>query len=163
MFGLGDDQHPFGLDRFPDDIGGLGGQHFLRRRAAGEDFNHPRQVRKTGNFIVTRNIRYMGFAEKRQEMMFAHRVKRDVADNDQLVAVFRSVQGYFLPGIHPQPGKRLFIEIGDPFRRFRQAFTLDILADPFQNQSDTVNDFLLINRSGGFFQGPTRLYRLRIR
>ncbi len=87
MFCLGHDQNAFRLDYILDNVGRFGGQNFLGRRPAGQHFNHPHQMRKTGDLVITRNIGNMRFTEKWQEMMFAHRIKGNVPDDNQFVAV----------------------------------------------------------------------------
>lgn len=160
MLGLGDDQDALGLDYFSEDIGRLGCQRFLCRRPAGENFDHPRQMRKTGDLVVPRNIRDMGQTEKGQEVMFAHGIERYVADNNQFIAVFGGIECHLLSGVLVEAGKSLFVKFGHPLRRLDQPFTFDILTDPVQNQADALDDFLSVNRSGALSRGLIQVGRL---
>lgn len=160
MLGLGDDQNPLGFDRRPDDVGRLGGQDFLRGRLPSQNFDHPGQMRKTGDLVVAGYIGNMRFSEERQQVMLAHGIKRDVADDDQLVAVVGMVEGDLAPGIDPDPGEGFLVKIGDSPRGVDQALAVEVFADTGKDQANALDDFLFINRCAGLSWGPIPIRRL---
>lgn len=103
----------------------------------------------------------MSLAEKRQEMVLAHRIEGDIPDDYQFIAVFGGIKSNLFFGVLLEAGKGFLIKICDPLRSFCQPFALDILADPIQDQPDALYDFFLINRIAVFFPGLTPICRLR--
>ena len=124
VFGFGDDQYPFRFDTATEDVGRVRGQSLLRGRPPGQGLDHPGQMRKPGDLVAAGNIGDMGLAEKRQQMMLADRIKGNIADDDQFVAVLGGVQRDLFAGVLTDAGENLFVKLGHPLRRLEQPLAL---------------------------------------
>jgi hypothetical protein len=78
-----------GLESFEDGIGNLPGHPFLKLGTPGKYLYHPGQLAYPYYLAIgARDIAYMGYAIKREEMMFTHRIKRDIPQNHHFVVPF---------------------------------------------------------------------------
>jgi len=132
MLRFGDNENTFGTNGLFDDIGGLGGQHLLRGWPPGQNFYHPGQMRKAGDFVVPRNIGHMRFAEKRQQVMFADGIKGNILDDDQFIAIIGGIKSHLAAGIDSQTGERFLVEISHPLGGAGETLTGGVFADSFE-------------------------------
>ena len=77
---------PLGCRAVIKRVGDLRGELLLDLQAAREDIDDARDFREPDHFPV-RDVSDMRFADKRQQMMFAHRVKLDVFDEHDLARI----------------------------------------------------------------------------
>src|SRR5437763_10539565 len=124
---LGAEHHPDTprLQLMLQPVGDLHGHAFLQLEIAGEHVNDTCQLRQTDD-PLSWQIRHVGLAEERQQMMHAERVERDVPHDDKLfVTTFGRERGR-----GDVCGRDKLAEGGrNPARRSEQIWGVDIRAD----------------------------------
>ena len=146
---LGFHQHdcPLGGKIFHEGIGNLCTQLLLQLQATGIDLNRASELRESGNATV-RDIADRSLAVKRQQMVFAQRVKRNVALDNQIVRSDGKGFGQVLLGALVHAAGNLAIHAGDARRRLQQALTSWVLAHALKQQPYGGLDFFLIDHLG---------------
>src|SRR4026207_17462 len=88
----------------------------------------------------------MTFPNKRSEMMFTERCNADVLNNHHLIVLVarkrHDVGGRILVHSRRQFGKHL----RDTTRRFAQSSAFWVLAEPFENQTNTSRNCVQVHR-----------------
>src|SRR5438552_5378520 len=84
MLGFDDHHHTGWSKHLVEQVRDLGCESFLNLRLARHQVGHPRKLRQTHYAAVLRNVSDVRDSEKRQQMMLADRVKRDVLDDHHL-------------------------------------------------------------------------------
>src|SRR5699024_891733 len=129
-------------NRFDD----LGGQAFLDLGTAGVEVHQAGQFRQPGDLaFLRRDVADVGVSVERDQVVLAHRIKRDVFDQDQLFV--RKVKGgaQDFGRVPVQAGKEFAVGPGNPGRGIYQAFAVWVFAHGKQNFTDRSLDPRLIN------------------
>ncbi len=80
------DRNPDWMQRFHESIGDLDSELLLNLQAPREDVDDAGDLGKADHFPV-RNVSNVGLANERKEMMFAHRVKLDVLNQNDFARI----------------------------------------------------------------------------
>ena len=73
------------MQRFHQRVGDLPGQALLHLGAPRVSLDEARELRQAGDDTAARDVAHVRAAVEGQQVVFAHRVEGDVADQDQLV------------------------------------------------------------------------------
>ena len=87
---LDDDQHAFRVEAAADGLTQFVSHPFLELRPPSQDIDGADEMAEAGNGPLFRVIRHMDGAEKGQQVVFAHGVEADVADDDQAIGLSRN-------------------------------------------------------------------------
>ena len=88
MLRLDDDHHAQRLEVLVDQVGDLLGQALLDLQAAGQAVHDPGDLAQPDDPSSLGNIGHVGHAGERKHVVLAHRIERDVLDQDHLVVLF---------------------------------------------------------------------------
>ena len=147
MLGFHQHNRSLGGKIFHEGVGNLCTQLLLQLQTTGIDLNCASELRQARHAAV-RDIADRSLAVKRQQMVFAQRVKRDVALDNQIVRSdgkgFRQV----LLGALIHAAGNLAIHTGDARRRLQQALASWVLAYALKQQLYGGLNFFLIDHLG---------------
>ena len=144
MLGFHEYDRSLGSKIFHEGIGNLCTQLLLQLQSTGIDLNRAGKLRQTRHATV-RDIADRSLAIKRQQMVLAQRVKRDVALDNQIVRSDGKGFGQVLLGALIHATGNLAIHTGDACRRLQQALTSWVLAYALKQQLYGGLNFFLID------------------
>lgn len=121
-----DNQDAFRIEAAANGLAQVIGHPFLELRPPGQDVDGADKMAEAGDSPVFRIICHMDGAEKRQQMVLAHRMEADVADDDQAIALGRNGSLPLVIGIFPEPRKKFPKSLSDAVRRLFHAQSLEI-------------------------------------
>src|ERR1700730_221113 len=148
MPGFDDDADALRSDFFFDGLGNLAGHALLNLQAAGEHVDQARDLAETDDPLA-RQIRDVGFSEKRQQVVLAEAEEFDVLYQHHLViadAERCSVEEvvYVLMIAAGQEFQRLFITLGC----LTESFALGIFADKLDDLAHVAGDRACVDGLG---------------
>ena len=147
MLSLHEHNRSLGSEIIHKGVGNLRTQLLLQLQTTGIDFNRASKLRQTRHATV-RDIADRSLAIKRQQMMLAQRVKRDVALDNQVVRGDGKGFGQVLLGTLVHTAGDLTIHTGNARRGLQQALTSWVLAYALKQQLNGGLDFFLIDHLG---------------
>ena len=147
MLSLHEHNRSLGSEIIHEGVGNLCTQLLLQLQTTGIDFNRASELRQTRHATV-RDIADRSLAIKRQQMMLAQRVKRDVALDNQVVRSDGKGFGQVLLGTLVHTAGNLAIHTGDARRGLQQALTSWVLAYALKQQLNGGLNFFLIDHLG---------------
>ena len=104
-----------------------------------EHVDDPRDLRQTGDPpVLVRDVRDVRLPAERQQVVFAQRLQRDVADHDHLVEVRALDDGDERRGVDADAREDLARTSRRRAGRVTHALALGILADPLEDQPDAL-------------------------
>ena len=156
MLRLDHNQCTFRLHIFHQCICNLSGQLFLQLKSSCEYFYRSCQLAQS-HYLSIRNIRNMSFSIKREQMMFAGRIKSDILFDDHFPAFYCKCLRQMNPRIFFHSAINLFIHPCDPIRCLQQTFPVHIFPDSFQQQSYRLLYLFMIYHFSSF---PVPLVRV---
>src|SRR6266516_2678719 len=140
MFGLYDHGDPGGFETSHERPSNLRREIFLDLQSAREDIDDARHLGKADHFPVW-NVSHVRPADEWKQMMFAHRIKLDVLDENDL-ARFRLEDGIInnLVQVLPIPLGEELQSTRRPIRRASQTFSIQIFADALKQVAIRLRD-----------------------
>jgi hypothetical protein len=152
VFGLDADHYALRADRGHHGVGDLGGQALLDLRAVRGDLDGAGQLGQPGDAPLARHIGDVRPADEGQQVVLAHRVERNVPDDDHFVGVALEDLVDLLGG-GPADAPEQFREgAGHSGRGLAQAIPIGVLADRLEHHADGPLDLRRI-----VAQGPAQL------
>ena len=129
VLGLDHHGHAQGAGHLQYRVGDLAAEVFLDLQAARVHVDNPRHLRQAQHFAA-RDIRNMGLADKRQQVMFAQRVELDVLDQHHfaVVGAEQGTVGDFFECLFIAAAEVLH-RLGGALWRVKQALAGDVLAE----------------------------------
>ena len=139
MLGLQHHDDALGVQLLDERVGYLRGQALLHLRALREHVHQARELRQPADAPVgRRDVGHVRHAEKRHQMVLAHRVEGDVAHQHHFLVVLveRACRSARTDPASRPANTSSYIR-RHAFRRLAQALAIGILPDPFQSMSRT--------------------------
>ena len=146
MFSLNDDCNAVRLQSAHDRLGYLAGELLLDLRAASEAFDNARQL-ADANDAPVRYIADMGLAVEREEVVFAHAVERNVAQDHHLVVGYFETDLEVVSGVHGKAAEDLLVHLGDAAGSVEQPLAGRVFAHRMEQFGDGGLDSLPIERA----------------
>ena len=147
MLGFHEHNRSLGSEIIHESVSNLRTQLLLQLQTTGIDLNRASKLRQARHATV-RNIADCSLAIKRQQMVLAQRVKRNVALDNQIVRSDGKGFGQVLLGTLVHTAGNLAIHTGNARRRLQQPLTSWVLAYALKQQLNGGLDFFLIDHLG---------------
>lgn len=136
--GFDDDADALGFEGVHQRPGDLVRQAFLHLEAAGEDVGQPGELADADNPSAG-DVADVADAEERQQVVFAHGIDFDVANDHHVVGVgFEERRLQQLDGILPVAAGHVGPGVGGPLRGVAQAFARGVLAQFFEQSGNQL-------------------------
>ena len=129
MLSLNDDRHPLRVQLPVQEVRHLGCQPLLKLRTPGVTVHNPRQLGQAEHLPLPGDIGNVRLAYKGEQVMLAHGVQGDIADDDHLIVIPLIKKLDMPPGVLLQPAEDLRIHPGHAVRCLLKALTVRILPD----------------------------------
>ena len=135
MLGLDHHRHAVRLERFHDRLGDLAGQAFLNLGAAGVCLDHPRQLADADDPPLG-EVADVGLAVEGEQVVLAHAVEGDVAQDDHLIV--RNLEAHLevVGGVLVEALEYLGVHLGDAPGRLDQALAGGVVPDRLEHLDD---------------------------
>ena len=140
---LGLDQHEGAArrERGDDRVGDLRREPLLHLRPLRVAVDEARDLREAGDAaVVAGDVRDVGAAVEREEMVLAVRVQRDVAHHDHLVVIGFEGDREVAGGILVQAARDLAVHLRDARRCAREPVAIGVFTDGEQQLADRLLD-----------------------
>jgi len=138
------DRDALGLRFIHEQVGDLRGQSFLDLRAMREVIDDASQFGNPHDLSVG-EIRDVGVTFERHQVMLAHRVERDVPQEDHFVVSLSEGGRQVLSRVFGQPAKKLLIHSSDSLGGISESFALGVFTHGGQNLSNGVFDSVQVH------------------
>lgn len=148
--GLNDAGGALGVKLVHDGVGDLGGETFLHLGAKREPFDEAGELAESDDLAVG-EVGDVDAAGERHEVVLAHRVKFNVAEEDNFVVLFVEDGFKMAARVFAHPGEKLGVGAGDASGSFQEAFAIGVFADRNENFPDGFFDAGEIDGLGGWF------------
>ena len=142
--GFDDHGHALGLELGHEQVGDLRGEAFLDLRAMGELVDDAGEFGDSHDLAIG-EVGDVGLPLEGHEVVLAHGVEGDVAEDDQLVVTLGEGGREMLGRIFPQAAEQLGVHLGDAFGGLTQPLAVGVFADGAENVSDSSFDTLKVH------------------
>jgi len=113
--------------------------------------------------LTAGEIADVGDSHEGEEVMLAHAIEADVADEDDFVVAFLENSGEVVRGRGMESGEEFGVHASNTSRRFEQTFAIGIFPDCGENLTDGPFDPGEIDGAGGFGVGVRGIGAVRHR
>jgi len=147
MHGIKNDKHTLGGEPRVERVGDLLGQTLLQLRPRRERLDNAGKTAEADHAIA-RNVRDVGNADERQQVVLADRPELDVAQQHELAALaLRQLHrlGEVLQRVLVETGEEVAVRLRDPLRGRPQSGSRRILADRSKQLRDRRLDASSVN------------------
>ena len=135
MLRLQHHDNPLRMQLLYEGVGNLRGQAFLHLRALRVHVHQTRQLRKSADTPVgSRDVRNMGHAEKRHQVMLAYRIERDIAHEHHFLMVLVKRRHKVFRRVLRKPREHLLVHLRHTFGCFEKPFPIGVFPHPFQDK-----------------------------
>ncbi len=128
MLGGDDDGHAARLQPFVKQVGDLAGQPLLELGLAGQTIDHAGNLVQSNN-PPARDVADVGGADERQQVVLAHRLQADVAQDHHLLVLLVKAAFQQRAGVLVQAAEDLGVHFGHPLRSPLEPLTRRVLAN----------------------------------
>ena len=123
-----DDGNALHVQFFDQQIRDFFGHPLLHLRPVRNAFDHAGQLAEPDDVAIG-NVADVGHAAKRQQVVLAHAVEADIADEHHLIVFLGEEFSQVEPRVVVQAAEKLGVHAGDAGRRFAETFAIRVFAD----------------------------------